>query len=88
MQPCRWSYTKTDKFNKPIDVTLYYPLTIYQRKFLHRILTDFPDDDFFDIISESDIRTILRTNDYSEIHQEKLKQLRILYIKNCYECLE
>ena len=84
MQPCRWDYTKRDKFGTPIDVTLYYPLNEHQRKFLHEILTDFPDDEFFDILSEKDIRTILRTGDYSEIHQDKLRRLRLLYIENCY----
>ena len=85
VQPCRWDYTKKDKFGVPIDVTLYYPLNNKQRKFLQEILTDFPDEEFFDILSETEIRKILRVNDYSEIHQEKLKQLRRLYIQNCYE---
>jgi len=85
MQPCRWDFTKRDKFGNPIDVTLYYPLNHKQRDFLQEILTDFPDEEFFNILSEKDIRTILRVGDYSEIHQEKLKQLRQLYIKNCYE---
>jgi regulator of protease activity HflC (stomatin/prohibitin superfamily) len=85
IQPTRWDYTKKDKFGVPIDVTLYYPLNDQQRKFLQEILTDFPDEEFFDILDEKTIRTILRTNDYSEIHQEKLRDLRNLYIKNCYE---
>lgn len=84
-QPCRWSYTKRDKFGVPIDVTLYYPLNNKQRTFLQKILTDFPDEEFFDILSETEIRKILRTHDYSEIQQTKLGELRRLYIKNCYE---
>jgi hypothetical protein len=85
VQPCRWDYTKKDKFGVPIDVTLYYPLNNQQRRFLQKILVDFPDVEFFDILDEKTIRTILRTKDYSEIHQTKLKEMRRLYIKNCYE---
>jgi hypothetical protein len=84
VEPCRWSYTKVDKFGKPLDPTFYYPLSPHQTRFLHMILKDFPDEEFFNIISENDIRTILRTRDYSEIHQEKLIQLRKLYIQNSY----
>ena len=84
IQPCRWDYTKRDKFGNPIDVTLYYKLSHQQRRFLNIILTDFPDEEYFDILSESDIRKILRTGEYSEIHQKQLKELRSLYIENCY----